>query len=233
MRLLFTLGRGLLVGLAMSAIVTPTASAAETEAGLLYLVGESGAVTFETSGGVGTITTSAGSMTCQTGKGSGKSSQTEKHATSGTGTISLKGCKEQKGETKVSCRTGETAEEITIAGEVTLFNALDRATKKTLEPGLGLTVSPTLKVKCGAVSIVEYKGTILGLLLVSSLTADLTAAAMHFVNEGELCDTENVFCKKAQEKGNELLANFTGSFEKATLEGEESVTLGKMMLVDD
>lgn len=234
MRRLRLFGLVLFASLSLGAAAVTTASAAETEAGLLYLSGESGQVTSETTGGIGTLTSAGGKITCTTGKSSGKSTQTEKHVTSGTGTGTFNGCKETKGETKVACKTeGAAAEEVVVAGQVTLFNALDAATKKVLEPGIGITVTPTLKIKCGAVSIVEVKGTVLGLLVVTSLTADVTTGAMHFVNQGELCDTENAFCKKSQEKANELLANFAGTFETATMECEEAATISKMMLVDD
>lgn len=224
----------LLTYLALSVIVVTVASAAEVEAGLLYLVSESGAVTFEALGKTGTLTSTAGRLTCAGGKGSGKSAQTEKHVTSGSGSMSLTGCKETLGEINVSCRTeGAGAEEIAVPAQVTLFNALDRVTKKVLEAGIGISVAPTLKLKCGGVAIVEVKGTVLGLLLASSLTADVTTVTMHFINEGELCDGENAFCKKAQEKGNGLLVNFIGTFETATFEAEDSVTMSKMMVVDD
>lgn len=148
MRYLRGFGLAALAALALVAGVVATASAAE--AGLLYLAGESGQVTFEgLNGTVGaTFTSLAARMHCTTVKVSGHSAQTEKHITTG-------------------------------------------------------------------------------------LTADAMSFTTHFVKEGELCDTEDAFCKKAQEKANELLQKFAATFEKCELEMEVPLTLSKMVLIDD
>jgi hypothetical protein len=227
-----------LMGLALMAVfalgVVVVASASAAEAGLLYLTGEKGAVTFEGTGGEGTLTSTAGTITCTATSTTATSTQTEKHVTSGTATIGFTGCKETKETTKVACNTeGDAKEAILLPANFTLFNALNSG-KTELEPGIGVTLTSTLKIKCGAVSIVEVKGTALGLITGASLTADITEAKLHFINAGETCDSEDTFCKEhTQGTAGELLANFSGKFEKATEQTDVGIKTNKMVLIDD
>jgi len=228
MKQLRQMGLALIAVLALGAVVAATASAAE--AGLLYLPGEEGAMVFTGTGGVGTLTAGANTITCEKTTAKATSTQTKEHVTSGTVNVTFNLCKEKKGESKLACNTeGAAKEEIVTSGTFTLFNALDRATKKVLEPGIGVTLSKTLVIKCG-VGIVEVKGTTLGLITEVSLTADNTTANLHFLNEGELCDTGDKFCEANNDA---LLANFSGTFELATEQTDVKVTGNKMFVVDD
>lgn len=229
------LGLTFVAAVTMAVLAVATASAAEAEAGLLYLEKESGAITFSGSVGSGEFSAAGGSITCAGASITGTSTQTEKHVTSGTTTVQLSSCKLTKGEAKIACNTeGDAKEVILFPGSFNLYNALDTATKTVLEPGTTITISGVLRFKCGAVATVEVKGTALGLIREASLTADVTKFDFHFLIHITItCDKENVVCKKAQEKANELLANFTGSFEKAEFGFLVSVSLNKMTLVDD
>jgi hypothetical protein len=226
-----------LMGSALAAVVAVVAfnaaTASATEAGLLYLAGESGQLTFAGSGKEGTLTSDAGTITCSSGEGTAKSTQTEKHVTTGTANVTLAGCKELKGTTKVACNTeGGAKEVVVLEGAFTMFNALNAA-KTQLEPGIGATLPKTLTVKCGAVANIDFKGTLLGLVTQVSLTADITSGSLSFVNAGVTCDSEDSFCKKAQESANELLANFTGTFEQCEVVVLITGTSNKMVLIDD
>jgi pectate lyase len=223
-------------GVTLGAIAVTTASAETT--GFTYLEKETGTTTFEGEGGNITIAAGATKIKCTAAKTKGESTQTEGSVTTGSATITLTGCKLEKGESKLACNTEapeKDAKETVLAAEVwTRFNALDRATKTVLEPGLGVTLTSVRTYNCGAgTAKVEVKGTWLGLITEVSLTADVTAERWHFLNEGELCDTGNVFCKQSQENANTLLCNTTGVFEPCTLEADLKVAFNKMHKVDD
>lgn len=84
------------------------------------------------------------------------------------------GVQRDKRETKVACNTeGDANEAILTNGNFTLFNALN-AGKTELEPGIGITLTATIRIRCGAASIAEVKGTDLGTIIGASLTVDTT-----------------------------------------------------------
>jgi hypothetical protein len=228
-----------LLAVAVSFALGGTAMAfPETEAGLLYLSGESGAMTFDGTGLTATFVGAAATIKCSSTAIVGTSFQSLNHVVSGRGAVTLYNCKETKGESKFACNTeGAPKEVVDFAFIFTFVNALTKVSGE-LQPGVGITViapneKEVLKVRCGPVSLVEITGTSLGSVTEVSLTADGTTGHLHFVKEGIRCDTENSFCKKSQEKHNELLGNFTGVLEKLTLEADIGITFNKMMIVDD
>jgi hypothetical protein len=233
------LGFSLMTVFALGVVVA--ASAWATEAGLLYLVGESGEVTFSGEGSPLRVTAAAGAIEGQTiSILGGAFTGTEKHVKEGTiKEIHITGLKMIKGTTKVACNSEGDEKEVVLLPKntrFTQFNALEAS--KKLSPGIGLTIAQ-FTIKCGAVANVVIKGTALGTVVAALAPPDITEAELKFAgNKVITCDPEESetlqkFCKEKKEAANELLANFTGVFETANLETTPKVTFNKMMLLDD
>jgi hypothetical protein len=234
MKHLKPLGVALIAISALALAASATASA--TERGwLLTLAGQSAPVTVTGTSGAGTFTSPGGAITCEKNTDSatlGKSGET--HVTLGTGTTTFTGCKEGA----LKCLSETSAGEKDPSGTILLTEAvhLVNLLKGTeLEPGLviliGNQAGAVLKLKCGT-GLVELKGAIFGLFLVTNLTTELEAGTADFVKAGENCDTSDTVCKEIKEK-EPFLANFSGTFEGATLETTETLKITPMVLIDD
>jgi len=219
---------------------TGASSAFAIEAGLLLLEKEAAPVTLSGSGGETTLAVGGTRISCTATKDTAElGTAGATHASKGTATMTLTGCKEIKGESKLACRSenakGEKdpTETILVNGEVSAVNVLKEA---TLESGTAFVIAPAdgtfvARVRCG-VGTVEVRGTAFGLTLVSSLTADVISATLDYLAAGEVCDSGDKVCE-ALKAEKPLEANFAGSFEKATIEGTCGETASKMALVDD
>jgi hypothetical protein len=234
-----------LLGLALMAVFTlgavAAATASATEAGLLYLEGEKGEVTFTGEGPPGKLIGAAGTMECtKTSILGGVFTGTEKHVKAGTiKDIHFTGCKFTKGTTKVACNSEGDEKEVVLLPKntpFTQFNGLEAS--KKLSPGIGVTVAE-FTIKCGAVANLIVKGTALGTVVAALAPTDITEAELKFAGnkvitcDPEESDTLQKFCKEKKEAANELLVNATGVFETANLETAPKVVVNKMMLLDD
>lgn len=161
------------------------------------------------------------------------------YVVTGMSNVRLEGCRVSRNKTEVACSSenakGEKDAKETILANVglTFVNVLNE--KSELEPGIAVTLQETLLVNCGTTKI-EIKGTELGLVLVSNLTADVSSFSLDFVNAGEKCDKGEATCEKYQSEAEGLLASTAKVFEKATEESSEAITLEGsegMVLVND
>jgi hypothetical protein len=234
MKHLKALGLALMAIFALALAASATASA--TERGwLVTLAGQSAPVKVTGTSGAGTLTSPGGTITCEKNTDSaelGKAGET--HVALGTGTTTFTGCKEGalKCFSETSAGEKDPSGTILLSGAVHLVNLL-KGTE--LEPGLvvliGNVAGGVIKLKCGT-GIVEIKGAAFSLFLVTSLTADVESGTADFIKEGETCDTSDTVCKEIKEK-EPLLANFSGTFEKATEETTATLTISPMVVVDD
>ncbi len=250
MKQLRLLGLALLAVFAVGAVAAATASA--DASGILFLPAEEGPIAFSIKGGGGTL--AAGkeqTIICTEVSGEAESLKEEEskktHYKLGTGTLDFKGCKETKGSTKVACNTkGDAKETLLVPFNFHVFDVLNKA-ETELEPGISVLLEPLLTVLCAAETTkVEVKGAALGLLVCLkeqkclSSEKDVTDVTAHFTSAGEICDkaSGSTYCKEVLEK-EPLLANFSGTFEKATEETEATMTLkegtgkAKMFFLDD
>jgi hypothetical protein len=230
--------RVLIVLVPTLALCAGTSSAIATEAGFLPLAALKGVIDSRGASRLARLAGASIVVACLVdviANRLGKAGQT--HVTSGTVTIEFKECKETKGKTEVAC-SSENAKGEKDAKEVVLMqeelHTVNLLSESTLEPGVAFSLSEPAKLTCGGVSKVEFKGTALGAVKVSSLSADVSTLNFVFVSAGETCDKGETTCEKYKEGG--LLVNATGTFEKATEETEEEDILeGEegMVLVDD
>ena len=242
-------GLTLIAVLALGALASATASA--DSSGILFLEKEEGPFAFSVKGGASTIATKAGvlSIACTETTGEGESVKEEEgkktHYRLGTGTVTIKGCKEKKGESKGACNTvGAAAETVVVPYDWHIFDALEGT---TLKAGFSfLILNPPLIVKCFAgTARVEVKGAALGFLNCLSGQeclngkVDVKDVTAKFVAAGVTCDTSGTECSKIK-KEEPFLIDFTGTFEAVEETTEmtfASVTKGeskeKMFFIDD
>jgi hypothetical protein len=230
------LGLALLAIFALGVIAAATASA--TEAGILPL-GASfvQAPILKGTGGEGVLLSGTTKIKCVKLKAEatlGAAGAT--HINLGVGTLDFEGCKVVKGASEIACKSeGDETEIILLKVDVHLLNVLTAS--KELEPGVGVKLLENLKLLCGILKI-EIKGTAIGLVLdpEGKLIKDTEKIELHFVHEGEKCDTEPAadfkLCLAWQL--DTLLAKIGTNFELA---GEEILvplaTTNEMFLVDD
>ncbi len=244
MRQLRMLGLTLIALISLASLAAATATA--TEPGVLTLGGVALTEPITVTGlgkEVSTFSTAAGKIKCQEvhiEKGElGAAGQT--HINLGKATLNFLKCKLLKGVSESACRSENTkgekdpVETILVAVDIHLVDLL---VETKLEAGIAVillepagTAFGTIKINCGAV-IVLVRGVVNGLVVVSSLTEDITSGSFHFLPGADKCDSSDLLCTK-YEKENPFEGSITGVFEKATEEALVPFTLSQMVLVDD
>ncbi len=195
--------------LALGGLAAATASA--TEPGFLTLEAKPLAAPITLTGlgkEVTVFSSAAGTFRCQEvhieKAELGAAGQT--HINLGKATLNFLKCK--LGE-KIGCRTENTKGEKDPAEtilEAVDFHLVDLLVETKLEPGIAIillepagTPFGTIKLVCG-ISIIELRGVLRGLVLVSSLTADITSGSLHFLPGADKCDTSDALCLKYEKE---------------------------------
>ncbi len=225
-------------------VMLATVAALATEPGFLPLKALVGPITMT---GLGTLVTriggAAGQISClqvHLENGAlGSSGQT--HVNLGTARLSFLKCTLEKEKSKIACRSENTKgekdpiETILVTVDLHLLDVLTAA--NVLEPGIAvIPLEPagtvgTLKVLCG-VGLVEVRGFPKGLVLVSSLTEEVTSGTLDFLTTGEKCDLSDELCK-LYEKEDPFEVKFGKAFEAGSEEATIPFSLSEMVLVDD
>ncbi len=163
------------------------------------------------------------------------------HINLGKATLNFLKCEQDREKVKTSCRSENTKGEKDPAGTILVavdFHLVDLLVETKLEPGIAIillepagTAFGTIKVVCG-VGIVELRGVAKGLVIVSSLTEDVTTGSLHFLPGADKCDTSDALCLK-YETEHPFEIKFRKIFEAESMEALIPFTLSQMVLVDD
>jgi len=237
------LGLALLATVALGTVVAGVAPAQEgnVKPGLLFLAGQEGPVAIKGAGGPLVFKSAAASLECSsTETKSDAESEQEKgtHIALIKVHVHLSGCKEGK----VSCNSEENGkadskENVLVLADLHFVDLLvvQGAEDAKLEPGVMYVLlnnheENPIALKCG-VAVVEFRGTIGGLLEVISLTADLTSGTL-VLPTALKCDKNDEGCKNVLE-AKPFEVSFSGKFEAAQLLAKSSLETSKMVEVDD
>ncbi len=157
------------------------------------------------------------------------------HINLGKATLNFLKCEQEKAKVKTSCHSETAKGEKDLAGLILVavdIHLVDLLVETKLEPGIAVillepagTPFGTIKIVCG-VGIVEVRGVVNGLVLVSSLTEDITTGSFHFLPGADKCDESDALCLK-YEKDNPFEGKFAKVFEPATEEALVPFTLSR------
>lgn len=242
MRQLRTCALALLAVFALGSLAAATASATEGNPGWLPLEALKETTKVTTTSAITVFKSAAGEISCPAVStlnfNLGKAGDT--HFTLSTDTdVHVTGCTTEKG--KIKCRSeglkGEKDEPGVILFLVD-FHLVDLLNGAKLEPGVAWiildmpnAVPGAAKIICG-VLVIEVKGAAKGLVLVSSLSMDITSGTFHWSSVFDKCDANDKLCLELEEK-EPFLCKFGAVYEPCTLEALIPFTLNQMTLVDD
>ncbi|MFI4991972.1 MAG: hypothetical protein ACHQHO_13815 [Solirubrobacterales bacterium] len=214
---------------------TASAEVGEVTPGLLFLKGVTFPITATLAGGEAILTAGVNSIACTEAKAeasfSNEGEAVPPHVRLGSnGTIDITGCTTQGGT--VSCRSeaeGKKDPKGTVLAAGNLDAVALLSSSKELRPGVLIIVSTPAIVNCGGLRI-EVRGALAAEGELTEATEDVTLGVARLPTALS-CDTSDATCKAILAE-KPFQANFSGTFESASITAEAHLHVSEMVRID-